>query len=40
MEVWRTYRASFEWVNPQWLLDFDFPKTYVARAYGDHPRCG
>jgi len=25
-----TYRATFEWVNPQWLLDFDFRETYVA----------
>jgi len=24
MECWRTYRAVFKWVNPRWLLDFDF----------------
>jgi len=28
--VWRTYRAEFARVNPQWLLDFDFVKTYVG----------
>jgi len=30
MEVWRTYRAASKWVNPRWLLDFDFLKTYVG----------
>src|SRR2546425_5975185 len=40
MEVQRTYRAAFEWVNPRWLLDFDFVESYVGNPYGDDPRRG